>query len=150
MLGYFAIYFAVNEWSRKFVSEVHKSKVIAILSCSRKYVNKWQAKHFHHLWGFPREAAAVAGLWWAVGAGTGNPICTSGFVPLDWENQIGISDLSSGEPNRCSNITFIWRSGENIQKHWGSFKKNLFKRYSLKFKGSKYFSCRNYVFSYNL
>ena len=26
----------------------------------------------------------------------GNPICRSGFVPLDWENQIGISDLSSG------------------------------------------------------
>ena len=85
-----------------------------------------------------------------MGAGTGNPICTSGFVPLDWENQIGISDLSSGEPNRCSNITFIWRSGENIQKHRESFKKNLFKRYSLKFQGSKYFSCRNYVYSYNL
>ena len=35
----------------------------------------------------------------------GNPICRSGFVPLDWENQIGISDLSSGEPN-CSNMGF--------------------------------------------
>ena len=34
-----------------------------------------------------------------------NPICWSGFVPLDWENQIGISDLSSGEP-KCSNMGF--------------------------------------------
>ena len=34
----------------------------------------------------------------------GNTICTSGFVPSDWENQIGISDLSSAEPNTADQI----------------------------------------------
>ena len=34
----------------------------------------------------------------------GNTICTSGFVPSDWENQIGISDLSSAEPNHTDQI----------------------------------------------
>ena len=35
----------------------------------------------------------------------GNTICTSGgFVPSDWENQIGISDLSSAEPHQADQI----------------------------------------------
>ena len=34
----------------------------------------------------------------------GNTICTSGFVPSDWENQIGISDLSSAEPHWADQI----------------------------------------------